>query len=77
MTTQPEWEQAIRDHIAWCRGERDSALAQIAFFTTGGAKALIQDGDTPPQDITEGVLKHGRAVAEKMGSIIEAYEYLS
>jgi hypothetical protein len=77
MTTQPEWKQAIRDHIAWCRAERDAALAQIAFFTTGGAKALIQNGDTPPQDITEGVLKHGRAVAEKMGSIIAAYEYLS
>ncbi len=71
--TQPEWGQAIRDHIAWCRAERDSALRQIELFTAGGAKAFVQNGDAPPQDITEGVVRHGREIAEKMGAIIEAY----
>jgi hypothetical protein len=69
-------KQAIRDHITSCRKERESALEQMKLFTVGGAKALVQNGDGPPQDITERVVDHGREVAEKMGSIISVYEEL-
>jgi hypothetical protein len=69
-------QQAIRAHIAWCRKERESALEQIQLFTAGGVKALIQNGDGAPQDITERVVDHGREVAENMGRIISAYEKL-
>jgi hypothetical protein len=74
--TESDRKQAIRDHITWCRKERESALEQMKLFTVGGAKALIQNGDGPPQDITERVVDHGREVAEKMGRIISVYEEL-
>ena len=51
-------------------------MEQIKLFTAGGVKALIQNGDGAPQDITERVVEHGREVAEKMGRIISAYENL-
>ena len=74
--TEADGQQAIRDHIAWCRKEREAALEQIKLFTAGGVKALVQNGDGAPQDITERVVDHGREVAEKMGRIISAYERL-
>jgi hypothetical protein len=71
-----EQQHAVRDHLAWCRKERDSALKQIDFFTTGGAKAFVQNGDTAPMDITPSVVAHGQEVAEKMGQFLADHEAL-
>jgi seryl-tRNA(Sec) selenium transferase len=63
-------QQTMRDFLAWCRKERDSALKQIDLFTTGGAKAFVQNGDAAPMDITPNVVAHGREVVEKMGHFL-------
>jgi hypothetical protein len=72
--TEAGRQEAIRDHIAWCRKERDAALEQTELFAAGGARALIQNKVGTPQDITERVVDHGREVAEMMGRIISVYE---
>jgi hypothetical protein len=66
--------QALKDHLIWCRKEHEAALAQIKLFTTGGAKALVQNGDAAPQDITSSVVRHGQEVAEKMSHFLSIYE---
>jgi hypothetical protein len=72
--TETGTQEAIRDHIEWCRKERDAALQQTELFTEGGARALIQNKVGAPQDITERVVDHGREVAQMMGQIISVYE---
>jgi hypothetical protein len=67
-------QQTMRDYLASCRKERDSALKQIDLFTIGGAKAFVQNGDTPPMDITQSVVAHGREVVEKMDQFLAAQQ---
>jgi len=66
-------KQLLQEHVAWCRREREEALRQIALFTGGGIRALLQMPDGRQDDITPSVVAHQRRLVARMDRIIEAF----
>ena len=70
--TDPEREEVIRRHIAWCRKERAEAQEFIDLVEKGWRFDEGQ-GDAPMVDVTDKRVAHWREVIEKMTAIIGAY----
>ena len=65
--------QTLQEHVEWCRRERKEALRQVALFTSGGVRALLQMPEGQQMDITSSVVAHQREFDAQMNRIIEAF----
>ena len=67
----PTVDEALQANLlAWCRSERERALPQTEFFTAQGAKLMVQQAGSPPQDITEQTIADYRRTVAEMERIL-------
>lgn len=71
--TEAERQAAIADHVQWCEGQREQALAQIDMYTNGGSRLSVSHGPGPLVDITDETVADHRRVVADMDRIIAAY----